>query len=55
MTKAKLRSQYPDIAQIVDEIREHMSIEKMVFPYNPEPWTYWWVPSPKPKKVKGRG
>ncbi len=34
--KEHLRRQYPDIAKIVDEIREHMSIEKMVFPYEPK-------------------
>jgi len=36
MSKTELRKQHPDIAKFVDDIREHMSIDSMVFPYKPE-------------------
>jgi len=34
MSKDNNRNAYPDIAKLVDEIREYMSIESMKFPYD---------------------
>ena len=34
MSKDNNRNAHPDIAKLVDEIREHMSIESMKFPYD---------------------
>jgi len=34
MTKTNNRNAHPDIAKLVDEIREYMSIKSMKFPYD---------------------
>ena len=37
MNKEQNRERYPDITHLVDEIREHMSLGGIEFPYEVEP------------------